>query len=607
MFTGIDMKWLENRSENQSELSQKQETYQKQEKSLKEAHEKTYKRLREEYQKKLKKMKEEYESEKQEYDSKIKKLQENFKAINILIAKLKQEHESKRAEYDSIIAKLNEDFTKTIIIFKPFLDLSGITENFDALFIELKQEHEKKRAEYSAIIAKLEEDFTNTIKLFEPFLDLSEITEKKDLIISSEVTVNTSLMNRTSQEVCGVGNFSNFKIEELKKYLEVTRDSKLYYSENILRSFYIGLQTGQMVLLMGRPGTGKTSLVKACAEFFGFDCEVIPVQSNWNDRSDLLGYYNPIEKSYMSTQFLDILLDYRTKALNTHEKKFIICLDEMNLSHVEYYFAEFLSVLQEEKEDNRTVELYSRHLLNSILEELRIIGRSKDLQDINQLNDFERLKSEIESKKKILLHEEIPSLQKKYYISLCRMAKMLIDFPHRFTIPDNIIFVGTLNQDATTLDLSPKVIDRSWIIRFGVNEEKTTHAEVYLDNNIPSYDDFIKDPENKLWGLLGKYGNGGKEDIIHYSRRVFSHTFQHGDFTNWCSRFGQANVIDQIIASTVLPRIKVLDKTTCEDVYSVYSILNGFAKGFGFSSAILNEITVFDSEKKPLEIAFWRS
>ena len=34
-----------------------------------------------------------------------------------------------------------------------------------------------------------------------------------------------------------------------------------------------------------------------------------------------------------------------------------------------------------------------------------------------------------------------------------------------FEIPQNVTFVGTLNMDATTNDLSPKVIDRSCIIK----------------------------------------------------------------------------------------------------------------------------------------------
>ena len=133
-------------------------------------------------------------------------------------------------------------------------------------------------------------------------------------------------------------------IEHIKKVFE---NKGFYYDDKVLKSFYLGLQTDQLILLMGRPGSGKTSLVREFADVFGIKYENIAVQANWTDRSDLLGYYNPIEKSYVSTPFLDCLLRFWHEAKENEDKLFFICLDEMNLARVEYYLSDFLDYFLE--------------------------------------------------------------------------------------------------------------------------------------------------------------------------------------------------------------------------------------------------------------------
>jgi 5-methylcytosine-specific restriction endonuclease McrBC GTP-binding regulatory subunit McrB len=117
----------------------------------------------------------------------------------------------------------------------------------------------------------------------------------------------------------------------------------------------------------------------------------------------------------MSTDFLDTLLDYSHKAKNHPEKLYFICLDEMNLAHIEYYFAEFLSVLQDK--DEHRICLYSKHLREDILREISAYVQGMpgvmDIED-KDLRDFVR------QQVKAVGFEE-----RRYWAGLIQQARML--------------------------------------------------------------------------------------------------------------------------------------------------------------------------------------
>ena len=107
-----------------------------------------------------------------------------------------------------------------------------------------------------------------------------------------------------------------------------------------------------MIVLSGSSGSGKTSLCREYARVTGSICHVIPVKPNWTSAEDLLGFYSPIEKRYLKTPFLNALLEASKDPSHLH----IICLDEMNLARPEYYFADFLSVLETRSSNPRRPE-----------------------------------------------------------------------------------------------------------------------------------------------------------------------------------------------------------------------------------------------------------
>ena len=126
-------------------------------------------------------------------------------------------------------------------------------------------------------------------------------------------------------------NFRHFAASKLK----------LFYKERMIRTFVAGLASTRLVILQGISGTGKTSLAYAWGKFMKQDSCVASVQPSWRDRTDLFGYFNEFTKKFNETELLKemYIADYT-------DDVYTVILDEMNLSRVEYYFAEMLSILE---------------------------------------------------------------------------------------------------------------------------------------------------------------------------------------------------------------------------------------------------------------------
>ena len=139
-----------------------------------------------------------------------------------------------------------------------------------------------------------------------------------------------------------VNNFRQFAASELK----------LYYQEDLIRLYIAALASTKLVILQGISGTGKTSLAYAWGKFLKHDSCVASVQPSWRDRTELFGYFNEFTKKFNETEVLkEIYLAGYTDDIYT------VILDEMNISRVEYYFAEMLSILEMPSQDEWIVEL----------------------------------------------------------------------------------------------------------------------------------------------------------------------------------------------------------------------------------------------------------
>lgn len=164
-------------------------------------------------------------------------------------------------------------------------------------------------------------------------------------------------------------NYGNtFTLPELVELFRNFAASKLrlYYTTEMIRLFISALASTKLIILQGISGTGKTSLAYAWGKFLKHDSCVASVQPSWRDRTELFGYFNEFTKKFNETEVLkEIYLSGYDDEIHT------IILDEMNISRVEYYFAEMLSILEMPNKDEWIVELVSskwksdpKHIIN---------------------------------------------------------------------------------------------------------------------------------------------------------------------------------------------------------------------------------------------------
>ena len=177
---------------------------------------------------------------------------------------------------------------------------------------------------------------------------------------------------------------------------------KLYYDIEDIRRFIGGLAVTKLIILQGMSGTGKTSLAYAFGEFLDNKTVVVPIQPMWKERTDLVGYYNEFTKRFNETTLL-----YKMYEADYNDEIYITVLDEMNIARVEYYFAEFLSLLEIPNVD----------------------GRNLDVVADKREDDPKLLQSD-----------------------------------GKLRLPTNMWFVGTANNDDSTFAISDKVYDRAMVL-----------------------------------------------------------------------------------------------------------------------------------------------
>lgn len=197
----------------------------------------------------------------------------------------------------------------------------------------------------------------------------------------------------------------------------------LFYNERIISVFLAGMATSKIMILEGISGTGKTSLPYAFGKFINNDSSIISVQPSWRDRYEMMGYLNEFTKKFNETEFLSSLYEatYRTDIK-------LIVLDEMNLARVEYYFADFLSLLELPNSDEWLLEVVAEQL----------IGDPVNLKE------------------------------------------------GKIQIPENIWFVGTANKDDSTFAITDKVYDRASSIE--MNEKAVSFTPNETKGMSISYD-----------------------------------------------------------------------------------------------------------------------
>lgn len=238
---------------------------------------------------------------------------------------------------------------------------------------------------------------------------------------------------------------------------------RLYYSENDIRAFLSGMAVSKLIILQGMSGTGKSSLPEVFAEAIcGFE-RLIPVESSWRDRNELLGYYNDFNKKFNAKTFTVEL--YRLSKERCTDIPSFLILDEMNLARIEYYFSDFLSILQKTNREEWMIELVSsdmRTLPMELPEEVKLKMQKENPSIYAVWEKIER------SRRGDLTSETSDEEKEKLTAYLARLghltgAKDLID-GRKIRVTDNIWFIGTANRDESTFEISDKVYDRAQVV-----------------------------------------------------------------------------------------------------------------------------------------------
>ena len=351
-------------------------------------------------------------------------------------------------------------------------------ENLSSILKQTIKESKAKKAELLNEIQDMKEQLRNLRE------DHMKMLEKLNAFVKSEADTLLNLEfideNVYSQIVKETktderkGSLLSFSDDFNGDYKAATSHIQAYlhnkdimYPRHILENYFALLQTNDLIILAGESGSGKTNLVKSFADAVGGVSKIIPVKPNWTSSEDLLGYYNPLEKKYLSTPFLEALLE----ASQNPDIPYFICLDEMNLARVEYYFADFLS-LMEERDGVPEIHLYSddesSHVLSEFRHVLEIIDEVKSkYKKGNIVNFVELLKDENinHELKRIFGFSDKDSLI-KYHSDLRRMISGVISIPSSIVFPQNVRIIGAINIDETTHYLSPKILDRAHIVKF---------------------------------------------------------------------------------------------------------------------------------------------
>ena len=179
---------------------------------------------------------------------------------------------------------------------------------------------------------------------------------------------------------------------------------KYYFPIDTVRAWIAGFSSSRLIILQGLSGTGKSTLPRVFLEYIGGKAFFFPVQATWRDRSDIVGYYSDFTGEFKETE----LLKHLYEASYFPDQMNIMVLDEMNISRIEYYFADFLSIFEYPPEDWL-----------------------------------------------------IPLMQVKLGTPTPRYIEN-----GKVRIPTNTWFIGTANTDDSTFTITDKVYDRAIVIEF---------------------------------------------------------------------------------------------------------------------------------------------
>lgn len=233
---------------------------------------------------------------------------------------------------------------------------------------------------------------------------------------------------------------------ELQFLDNIIKNSETYglaFPKRLVYAFHTCLKTAEwspITVLAGVSGTGKSELPRFYSLFGGIQFLPVAVQPNWDSQEAMLGYFNSIDNKFDAQPLLRFLAQTTTHKSEEYphglrDTMNLVLLDEMNLAHVELYFADFLSKLETRR------------------------GKTDNL----------------------------PSVDVKLGAGIT---------PYQLELTRNVVWVGTMNQDETTKSLSDKVLDRGNVLFFPRPKELKSRKSL---KSLPSQNYLITEDGWNSW------------------------------------------------------------------------------------------------------------
>jgi MoxR-like ATPase len=285
--------------------------------------------------------------------------------------------------------------------------------------------------------------------------------------------------------------------------------------DELARVFISSLAAKRFLILTGLSGSGKTQLAMRFGEWIGETRhQVIAVRPDWTGPEPLLGYedalYPPAEgaRAWHTPEALKFML----QAASDPVYPYVLILDEMNLAHVERYFADILS------------------------------GMESDSACLPNLS---------------------------WHAGAWRRTST---GPALIRFPDNLFVIGTVNVDETTYMFSPKVLDRANTIEFRVSADEldvdARKPERAQEGPQDLVTGFLQIARDTLWHNdhpapeLGAF----RDNLVHlhtalaeegfeFGHRVFYEAIRFAAMLNAAGDSSWPNALDFQLLQKILPRL----------------------------------------------------
>lgn len=378
------------------------------------------------------------------------------------------------------------DTEKALYIESMQAQVKAFKENTESIQTQ-KQKIEEIASEFTAKITEQEECYTQRLS------DLHG-RELKSKIIEAKIAPVADLLKRT-------GQYPKFENKEII-FDELSGDkfrAALHYpsSDLVEKAFQLALMSavirGRLILLEGSVGVGKTHLAESFAKRLGGKCATIPVRPSWADSSDLFGFFDPLSKVFRPAAFTEALAQDQEPVYQDSKRPiYPVILDEMNLARIENYGADLLS----------RVEKIAEYKIKP--EKDRQEGDDSYLLKVWSAFEYLSLKEEREFIQKMAVKKP----ENKRRLSELNFLDV---YTPKMSLPEGFVLMGTLNADESTFEISPKVIDRSFVITFpNFDGQQTNIADFLYNFNVSEFrEKFIKGNVNntkhqKKWEIFYK-------------------------------------------------------------------------------------------------------